>query len=409
VAVTTLSFDIAGLELYLPLAVGAKVVVAASDTVAEPSRLARLIDDCGATAVQATPATWRLLVDDGWPGVPGLKALCGGEALPVALADELVGRGLELWNMYGPTETTVWSAVAPVGLGRPPSIGRPIANTTLYILDAWLGPVGVGVAGELYIGGAGVTRGYLRRPALTAERFVPDPFGTESGGRLYRTGDLCRWQAEGTVEFLGRLDNQVKVRGFRIELGEIEAVLDTQPSVRAAVVVVPADPAGDRRLVAYVVPEGPPPPIHELRRHLESRVPPYMMPSLFVTLDAFPLTPNGKVDRKALMAPEMARAQVTSAYVGARTPTEKAMAAIWAEVLGVDRVGAEDDFFELGGHSLLAAHVVSYVRERLGARIELHALYDAPTVAELALVVAAGEGGEEEPPLVALDRARFVA
>lgn len=408
VAVTTLSFDIAGLELYLPLTIGAKVVVASSDTAAEPGRLARLIEDCGATVVQATPATWRMLVDDGWRGVPGLKALCGGDALPVALADELLARGLELWNMYGPTETTVWSTVVRVDLGRAPTIGRPIANTTVYVLDQSQEPVPVGVAGELHIGGAGVARGYLHRPELTAERFVPDPFGPTPGGRLYKTGDLGRWREDGTLEFLGRLDNQVKVRGFRIELGEIETALDAHPSVRATAVVAPADPGGDRRLVAYLVPEGAPPSVPQLRRHLESRVPSYMVPSLFVLLDALPLTPNGKVDRKALMAPEMARAEAALAYVPARTPTEQVLAAIWTEVLGVDRVGVEDDFFELGGHSLLAAHVVSCVRERLGARLELRSLYEAPTVAELATVVAACEVGDEEPPLVALDRASFV-
>jgi len=253
VAVTTLSFDIAGLELYLPLTVGATVVVASANTAAEPGRLARLIDDCGATVVQATPATWRMLLDGGWPGVPGLKALCGGEALPVALGDELAGRGLELWNMYGPTETTVWSTVARVGLGQPPTIGRPIGNTTVYILDGSLEPVAIGVAGELHVGGAGVARGYLRRPDLTAERFVPDAFGSAPGGRLYKTGDLCRWREDGTIEFLGRLDNQVKVRGFRIELGEIEAALDAHPSVRSAVAVAPADPGVSFRVMAPVM------------------------------------------------------------------------------------------------------------------------------------------------------------
>ncbi len=406
VAVTTLSFDIAGLELFLPLTVGAKVVVASADAVAEPRRLARLIDDSGATVLQATPATWRMLVDDGWPGVPGLKALCGGDVLPAALADELVTRGLELWNMYGPTETTVWSAVARVAAGGAPTIGRPIANTTVHVLDAGLGPVPVGAAGELHIGGAGVARGYLGRPDLTAERFVPDPF--VPGGRLYKTGDLARWRDDGSLEFLGRLDNQVKVRGFRIELGEIENALDTHPSVRATVAVAVADPGGDRRLVAYLVPRADPPPASQLRRHLESRLPSYMVPSLFVILDAFPLTPNGKVDRTALMAPEMARAEAAVAYVPARTPTETALAAIWGEILGIGRVGVEDDFFELGGHSLLAAQVVARVRDRLGVALALRALYEAPTVAELATVVAACDGGDEEPVLVALDRATFL-
>jgi len=410
VAVTTLSFDIAGLELYLPLTVGARVVVAGAADTAEPARLARLIEDSNATVVQATPATWRMLVDSGWPGVAGLKALCGGEALPVALGEELMARGLELWNMYGPTETTVWSMIWPVKSGQAPTIGRPIANTTVYVLDESLGEVPPGVAGELHIGGDGVARGYLRRPALTAERFVPDPFASEPGRRLYKTGDLCRRTDDGTVEFLGRLDNQVKVRGYRIELGEIETALDAHPSVRASVVTAPPDVAGERRLVAYLVADGPVPPSHRLRRHLGSRLPPYMVPSLFVTVDAFPLTPNGKVDRKALKAPEMDRADLVSDYVAPRTPTETALAAIWAEILGVEEVGAEDDFFEMGGHSLLAAHVVAFVRERLGARLELGSIYEAPTVAELAMVVAASEVDDDrEPLLVALDRASFVA
>ncbi len=254
VAVTTLSFDIAGLELWLPLVTGAHAVVASRHVATDPYRLMALLDDAGATVMQATPATWRMLVDAGWTGRPGMKALCGGEALPVALADQLLDRGAELWNLYGPTETTVWSSVGRVlTRGQAPSVGRPIANTTLFILNACLEPVPVGEPGELYIGGAGVARGYLRRPDLTAERFVPDPFDT--GARMYRTGDLARWRPDGEVELMGRLDHQVKVRGFRIECGEVEAALEVHPGVRAAVVVAREDTAGDARLVAYVVPD----------------------------------------------------------------------------------------------------------------------------------------------------------
>ena len=238
VAVTTLSFDIAGLELWLPLVTGAHVVVASRQVASDPKLLATLLDQSGATVMQATPATWRMLVDGGWPGRPGFKALCGGEALPVALADALLDRGVELWNLYGPTETTIWSTVAKVEeRGRPPSIGRPIADTTVHILD-----------GELHIGGAGLARGYLGRPELTAERFVVDP---ASGARVYKTGDLARWRPDGELEFLGRRDHQVKIRGFRVECGEIETVLEAQPSVRSAVVVARED-----ALVAYVVPAG---------------------------------------------------------------------------------------------------------------------------------------------------------
>ncbi|HEX2048493.1 MAG TPA: amino acid adenylation domain-containing protein [Acidimicrobiales bacterium] len=244
VAVTTLSFDIAGLELWLPLVTGAHVVVASRQAASDPRLLGALLEESAATVMQATPATWRMLVDAGWPGRPGLKALCGGEALPVALADALLDRGVELWNLYGPTETTIWSTVARVTTrGRPPSIGRPIADTTVHILD-----------GELHIGGAGLARGYHGRPDLTAERFVPDPFDPTPGARLYKTGDLARWRPDGELEFLGRVDHQVKVRGFRIECGEVETVLEGEPGVRSAVVVAREDRPGDTRLVAYVVP-----------------------------------------------------------------------------------------------------------------------------------------------------------
>lgn len=261
VAVTTLSFDIAGLEVWLPLVTGAHVVVASRVVASDPQHLMNLLEGAGATVMQATPATWRMLVDAGWPGRPGLKALCGGEALPVALADRLLDRGVELWNLYGPTETTIWSTALEVTTrGRALTIGRPIANTSLCILDPGLAPVPVGVAGELHIGGAGLARGYLGRPELTAERFIAHPFDPTPGARLYKTGDLARWRPDGEVEFLGRLDHQVKVRGFRVECGEVEAALEAQPAVRSAVVVAREDTPGDARLVAYVVPEPGPGP-----------------------------------------------------------------------------------------------------------------------------------------------------
>jgi len=256
VAVTTLSFDIAGLELWLPLVTGARVVVASTEQATDPRQLTALLEEVGATVLQATPATWRMVVDAGWPGRPGLRALCGGEALPAALADQLLDRGVELWNLYGPTEATIWSTALKVTTrGRPLTIGRPIANTSLYILDQDLVPVPVGVAGELHIGGAGLARGYLGRPELTAERFIPHPFDPSPGSRVYKTGDLARWRPDGEVEFLGRLDHQVKVRSFRIECGEVEAALEAHPAVRSAVVVGVEDSPGDTRLVAYVVPD----------------------------------------------------------------------------------------------------------------------------------------------------------
>ncbi|HEV2759290.1 MAG TPA: condensation domain-containing protein [Acidimicrobiales bacterium] len=255
VAVTTLSFDIAGLELWLPLTTGAHVVVAPREVAGDPHRLSGLLDEAGATVMQATPATWRMLVEAGWRGRPGLKALCGGEALPISLAPQLLDRHVDLWNLYGPTEATIWSTALHITDRRQAvTIGRPIANTTLYILDGDLTPVAVGVPGELHIGGAGLARGYAGRPDLTAERFIPHPFDSRPGARLYKTGDLARWRPDGEVEFLGRLDHQVKVRGFRIECGEVEAALESHPAVRSAVVVAREEGPGDTRLVAYVIP-----------------------------------------------------------------------------------------------------------------------------------------------------------
>ncbi|HEX6862441.1 MAG TPA: amino acid adenylation domain-containing protein, partial [Thermoanaerobaculia bacterium] len=289
VAVTTLSFDIAVLELFLPLAVGGRVVVADRDTAADGLRLAALLAGSGATAMQATPATWRVLLEAGWPGDPGLRALCGGEALPGDLATALRDRVGSLWNVYGPTETTVWSAIHPVNGERPVPIGRPIANTSAFVLDRNLEPVPQGIPGELFLGGEGVARGYVGRPDLTAERFVPDRF-RRSGGRLYRTGDLARYLDGGVLEFLGRADHQVKVRGFRIELGEIEAVLGAQPAVGAAVVAARADASGDSRLVAWVVPvKGERVSAADLRAALERKLPDYMVPSVFLELSELPL------------------------------------------------------------------------------------------------------------------------
>lgn len=404
VAVTTLSFDIAVLELYLPLVVGARVVVASREAAGDPSALAEVLERHRATAMQATPTTWRMLLDAGWGGRDGLKALCGGEALAPALADRLVGAGLELWNLYGPTETTVWSTLAPVeGPGWRPTIGSPIANTVVYVLDGAGQPVPVGVAGELYIGGDGLARGYRGRPELTAERFVESPF--EPGRRLYRTGDLVRWRPDATLEFLGRIDNQVKVRGFRIELGEVEAALADHPAVSAAVVVAREDVPGDVRLVGYVVCDDGADHSSEFRQTLQARLPPYMVPSAFITLRVLPLTPNGKLDRNALPVPDLQGDE--RSYVAPRSKEEKVLAEIWAEVLRVDRVGVTDDFFELGGHSLLATQVVALTRERAAAEIPVRAVFQAPTLAELAEVVAAAAGQPTLPPLVAVDRSLF--
>jgi amino acid adenylation domain-containing protein len=396
VSVTTLSFDISVLELFLPLTTGARLVLASRETAADPAALARLIEQSGATAMQATPATWRMLVQSGWQGAAGLKALCGGEALPWELAEALQARSGTLWNLYGPTETTIWSAVQPVtGRGEGVvALGRPILNTGLYVLDRHLQPVPAGVHGELYIGGAGVTRGYLGQPGLTAERFVPDPFGGEAGARMYRTGDRVRWLASGALEFLGRTDFQVKVRGFRIELGEIEAVLAAQPGVREAVVAVWGEGA-DARLVGYVVAEpGAELEAAELRSAVRERLPEYMVPSAVVALEAFPLTPNGKVDRKALPDPQWGGSE--TGYVAPRTETEEALCGIWSDVLGVERVGVHDDFFALGGHSLNATQLIFRTREALGVEITLRLLFETPTVAGLAEAITGGAVEDED-------------
>jgi amino acid adenylation domain-containing protein len=389
VAVTTLSFDIAGLELYLPLVAGGRVVVAAHQDAADPRRLAGLLERSQATVLQATPTTWRMLVDSGWTGRPGLKALCGGEALPRVLADQLLERGLELWNMYGPTESTIWSTICKVEAGEPLTIGRPIANTSLYILDDALQPMPVGVPGELHIGGDGLARGYLGLPDLTAERFVGDPFADNADARMYKTGDLARYRADGTVEFLGRGDLQVKVRGFRIELGEIETALARRPGVIAAVAVAREDVPGDARLVAYVVfdPDVAESP-NALRRSLEDVLPAYMIPSAVVSLDELPLTPNGKIDRKALPAPTFERTP-DSTYRPPRTELEQMLVTIWESELGIELLGIADDFFDLGLTSVVAARLFARLERELGTTLPLGALFQAPTVERLAELIEA--------------------
>ncbi|HLL45145.1 MAG TPA: amino acid adenylation domain-containing protein, partial [Longimicrobiaceae bacterium] len=397
-AVTTLAFDIGGMEIVLPLVTGARVVIADRETAFDGARLRDALAADGITVMQATPATWRMLLEAGWEGTPRLRALCGGEALPRDLAERIGERCAELWNLYGPTETTIWSTVERVLSGADAvTIGRPIANTQVYLLDRDLEPVPVGAVSELYLGGEGVARGYLGRPGLTAERFVPDPFGT-AGARLYRTGDRVRWRPDWKLEYLGRSDHQVKVRGYRIELGEIEAALREAPQVREAVVVVhDAGAPGDRRLVAYVVAtEGASAAAAELRAHLRERLPEHMVPGVFVALEQLPLTGSGKIDRRALPAPEHGP---VGAYLAPRTAAEEVLADIWAEVLGTTRVGVEDSFFELGGHSLLAIRVVSRVRQAFGTELPLRALFQMPTVAALAdHVEALGRAGTPVTP-----------
>jgi len=388
-AVTTLSFDIAALELFLPLTVGARIVLASREAATDGRLLQQHLATSGATLMHATPSTWRMLIDTGWPGNPQLTMLCGGEALPQELARELLPRGAALWNLYGPTETTIWSTLSKVDTGeRHPTLGRPLANTQLYLLDPHLQPVPIGVPGELYIGGDGLARGYLHRPELTIEKFIPHPFSLEPGARLYRTGDQARYLPDGNIEFLGRRDQQVKLRGFRIELGEIESVLRQQPAIRDTVVALREDAPRDKRLVAYLVSAPcPPPTVSELRSALQRKLPDYMIPSAFVFLDTLPLMPNGKLDRRALPPPESTRPVLEQAFVAPRTPEEEVIAGIWAQVLGLERVGIHDNFFALGGHSLKATQVVSRIQAALQIELSLRTLFEAPTVAGLASVL----------------------
>ena len=386
-AVTTLSFDIAVSEIVLPLTVGATIVLASREVAADGTRLLALLHDSRATFLDATPATWRLMLAAGWRGGEGLKAICTGEALPRDLALALLERCGSVWNGYGPTETTVWSTFyelkAPV---RRVLIGRPVANTQAYVVDARMNEVPIGVVGELLIGGAGVTHGYLNRPELTRERFVTH-HALAGGSTLYKTGDLVRILRDGDLECLGRNDSQVKVRGFRIELGEIENVLGQHAAVRQVAVIVREDRPGDVRLVGYVVvAAGPSPTDAELRSHLKSSLPDYMVPQSIVRLPTMPLTPSGKIDRKKLPAPQTGSSS-TSDFVSPRTDTERKIAAIWEEVLGVGRVGVHDDFFALGGHSLLASQVLARLRRDHGVSLSFRKMFEAPTLAKLAALI----------------------
>jgi surfactin family lipopeptide synthetase A len=383
-AVTTISFDIAGLEIHVPLSVGARIVLASRQSAMDGKILAQLIEAHRITVLQATPVTWRLLVESGWRGKSDLKVLCGGEAFPHDLADALLTRSASVWNMYGPTETTIWSTCERVRPSNGPVlIGQPIANTQTYVLDSALQVVPMNVVGELYIGGDGLARGYLNRPELTAERFVSHPFLL--GDRLYRTGDLARVLTTGQIECLGRVDHQVKIRGFRIELGEIETAIADFPAIRQSVVVAREDAPGDKRLVAYLVPSDPAKfQAADLRDWLKLRLPPYMVPSALVALPVLPLTNNGKIDRKALPTPEQASAAAIGQFAAPHTQTEKAMATIWEQVLGIEKVGIHDNFFDLGGHSLLAVNLFAQITQAFGSTLSLNTLFETPTVEDLA-------------------------
>ncbi|OIN45327.1 non-ribosomal peptide synthetase [Pseudomonas costantinii] len=388
-SLTTFSFDIFGLELYGALFSGAAVVLVDTQSAHDPQALLEIIEQQQVSVVQATPSTWRMLLDHPLAGhLAGRKCLCGGEALAEELAARLLSVAGEVWNLYGPTETTIWSAAYQLSADkRLPYLGRPIANTALYIVGEHFAPNPVGLIGELLIGGDGLARGYHERAALTAERFLPDPFG--NGARLYRTGDLARYRADGVIEYIGRVDHQVKIRGFRIELGEIEACLLAQDSVREAV-VVPQQGPGGMQLVAYLIAANGEAVLlqaagtlrDELKTRLASLLPDYMMPVHWVLLDRFPLTPNGKLDRKALPLPDAN--QLLRAYVAPQGALEHSVALIWQDVLKLARVGREDNFFELGGHSLLATQATARLQMEQGAAVPLDLLFRTASLAEYA-------------------------
>lgn len=382
-AVTTLSFDIAVLELMLPLAVGATVLLASSEQAADGQALRDLLERFPVTALQATPSTWRLLLNANWEGRRQLKSLVGGEPLPADLAVQLQRHCAEVWNLYGPTETTVWSTCWRVqGDGSRIAIGTPLANTRVWVLDPRGNVCPIGVPGEICIGGGSVALGYYKREALTAERFIPDPFSAEPGARLYRTGDRGRWRNDGQLEHLGRLDFQVKLRGHRIELGDVESHLMRHPGVAQAVALVREDTPGDARLLAYFVPPAgqPAPTAAQLRAHLSASLPAYMVPQHFIPLQALPLLPNGKIDRKRLPPPGADTISANAMRRLPQTATQRLVASVMEQVLRLPGLALDDDFFALGGHSLLAAQLAARLRAQTGLDVQMHTVFAAPSI-----------------------------
>lgn len=393
-AVAPISFDIATMDMFLPLCTGGTLFVASRKDAVDPYRLAHLIVEHDITCMQATPATWRMLVTSEWGGKRGLKMITGGEAIPRELANDLIRVGGELWNCYGPTETTIYSGVIRL---RPEAgivpVGGPIANTTFYVMDQTGFPVPPGVPGELYIGGKGVSPGYVARPDLTAERFVVDRFAVEPGQTMFRTGDLVRIVSGNQLEFFGRLDHQVKLRGFRIELGEIESVLRAHPLIKDAVVILREDVPGEPRLVAYVIAPGPQVGAADLREHAAKSLPEYMLPSMIVTLERYPLSASGKINRRALPAPELLPGSVAPDHPESAAPSgqlETTLLAIFREVLRNDTIGVTDSFFRYGGYSLLTVRLFSRIDKELKVRLPISLLFDAPTVRKLAQIIQQG-------------------
>lgn len=392
-AVTTISFDIAGLEMYLPILYGATIFIASQETSMNPDLLIQKIEASQATILQATPVTFRMLNSAEWGGSKRLKILCGGEAMPKELAYDLIKKCGELWNMYGPTETTVWSTLEKVEIDENDKIGyvnlgKPIDNTFIYILNTEFQPVPVGYPGELFIGGDGLARGYFNLPAMTKEKFLPDPFSDKPGARMYRTGDLVQQTESGKIEFLNRVDSQVKIRGFRIELGEIESAIAQFGTIKNNVVIVREDTPGDKKLVAYIIKkEDQEIDIAELRQFLKTKIPDYMVPSSFVFIEQFPLTPNGKIDRKALPSPLVMAPQQTKIYLEPQTETERKLAAIWSDVLKIKRIGTDENFFEIGGHSMIAVTLMVKIEKELGKRLPLAILFDHSNIHDMAQLI----------------------
>ena len=378
VAVTTLSFDIAALELFLPLCAGATLILSGTATAVDGDALSKLIAEQGGTVLQATPATWRLLLAANWTPPPGFAGWCGGEAVPADLAGALLTKGVRLWNVYGPTETTIWSAARPVEHAEDADVvGEPVRNTWLAVVDAFGRPAPVDAPGELAIGGSGLAQGYWERPDLTAERFPPNRFSGLAGDRLYLTGDKAVRRPDGNFDILGRLDNQAKIRGFRIDLGEIEAVLRDLPGIAEAVVVIGRDGQGEPRLVANLVtqPDRRNRLVSNLREQALTRLPGYMVPTVWRLLPELPLTPNRKIDRKAL---SHAVIEVTTSRIAPRDPVEDVVARLWAEAFGAGQVGVEDDFFELGGHSLVAMRIHARLERVFQTALRLREFLEAP-------------------------------
>jgi amino acid adenylation domain-containing protein len=393
-AVTTVSFDISGLELFLPLISGAQIIIADSAEAKDGRVLLDIIRKEGITIIQATPYTWRIMLEAGWDSSTPLKVICGGEALPKELAEKITARAESLWNVYGPTETTVWSTVKQIKADDTLiTIGRPIDNTAIYILDKYLNPLPAETIGEIYIGGDGVAKGYLNQPALTAEKFVADPFSKIAGSKMYRTGDMGRFLSNGEIECLGRIDSQIKIRGYRIETGEIEYHLVNQYNINEAVVLAQPDNNGIDKLVAYVVivdnykVESETDQVKGWKIALRSTLPDYMVPDNLIIVPTMPLTPNGKIDKKALADKHNKLAESFHLFVAPRTDVEKLVADIWSEFLEIKSINIYDNFFELGGHSLIAVQVMTRIEKLTGKRLPLAALFENSTVEKLALML----------------------